>query len=115
MEMGAQLRERHNRIDCPAVLDNVEVVGCKIDNARAVRARDIGGSDVPLGWYGPVKNLGPRRDLTEFERDVISEDRERFSYTIPGNAPANREDSFDERHHGVPAFVGELCVPKSAR
>src|SRR6516225_3123722 len=48
MEMGAQLGERHCRVYWLAVLDDVEVVGREVHDARAILTRDVSVPDIPL-------------------------------------------------------------------
>ena len=94
VEMRAQLGKRHDRIDWPAVLDNVEVVGPEIHDARTVLARDISIADVPLGRHGPIKDRRPRRNLIDSERYITLEDRERLPHAVACNAATNWESSW---------------------
>jgi hypothetical protein len=80
VEMRVQLGKRHDRIDWQAVLDNVEVVGPEMHDARAVLARDISIADVPLARRGPIKEQSPLRNLIDSERDIKLEDRERLPH-----------------------------------
>jgi hypothetical protein len=50
MEVRLQLGERTNRIGRPAILDNVEIVGCEIHNARAVEAGEHLGHSIRAVW-----------------------------------------------------------------
>jgi hypothetical protein len=55
------------------------------------------------------QDRSPRRNLVDFERDVVLEDRERLPHAGAGNAAANREKLFDERHPGFTGGVRERC------
>src|SRR6516225_7235310 len=78
MEMGTQRGERHCRIYWLTVLDDVEVVGREVYDARAILTRDVSVSDIPLTRHGPIKSRGSGRDLIELKRDMILKGRERL-------------------------------------
>ena len=99
--MRAQLGELHGCIDWLAILDYVEIVGRKVDDARAVIARGVKRRGCSTRGYGPIQGRSPQGNLIDLERNIALEDRECIPYSVPGDAPANWEELFDERDHGL--------------
>jgi hypothetical protein len=105
MEMRAQFGERHDRIYRLAVLEDMKVVGGKINNARAVKASNVSLPYVPLVWYRPIERWSPRGNLIKLERDVALKGRQGLPYAISGDAAANWEELLGKRHHDFPLAI----------
>ncbi len=98
--MRAQVRQRHDRIDRPAILHDMQVVFGEIHNARAVLTRYIGFPNVPFVRNGPIKDFGARRNLIDLERHIALEELQGLAHAVAGDASADREKLLDQCHHG---------------
>ena len=99
VKMPPQLGERDDCVDRRAVLHDMQVVGCEIDDPRAVEPVDMGGADVPFSRHDPVQDRGAGRDFADLQWNVPAQHREAAPQSGAGNAAANREERPDEAHH----------------
>ena len=64
----------------------------EVDDAGAVRRRDVGLAQVPLVGNDPVEHPGPARDLGARDRDLLLEDVERGPHPLARQAAAEGEE-----------------------
>ena len=64
----------------------------EVDDAGAVRGRDVGVAQVPFVGHDPVEHPRAARDLGPRDRDLLLEDVEGGSHPVAGQAAAEGEE-----------------------
>ena len=87
----AQRIEREGRVHRLAVGDDVQRGVSEVDDARAIRSRDVRLAHVPLVRDDPVEDPGAARDLGAHDRDLLFQDVEGGPHSVAGQAAAQGE------------------------
>jgi hypothetical protein len=100
--MRPKLSQRHAFLNRDAVVDNMEIGNLKIDHPLAPRVLDIRVPDVPFPGHCPIEHLSAGRDVVDLDRDVTSDNTQRFTNTVARDASANRIKLGDKAIHFTP-------------
>ncbi len=100
MQMRLELAQGKPRVHRNRIIDQMQVVAAKINNAAAREILDVSVSNAPLSRYDPVEHGSAAPDLGTGQPDLPAKDVERFANALSRDAATDRVKLLDQGVRG---------------